>query len=53
MKLQKKEDQSMDSSFPLRRGGGVKIVLGSRGRELGGRGEGKKGGQDQVWEETG
>jgi hypothetical protein len=31
MKLKKKEDQSMDASILLRRG--IKIIMGSRGRE--------------------
>jgi hypothetical protein len=49
MKLKKKEDQSVDASFLLRRGN--KIITGGRGS--GGRGkkrggEGKCGGQNQV-----
>ena len=39
MKLNKKEGQSVDASIPLRRE--KKIIRGGRGRDLGGRGEGK------------
>jgi hypothetical protein len=42
MKLNKKEGQSMDASIPLRKG--IKIITGSRGRALGGRGKGGKRG---------
>ena len=54
MKLKKKEDQSVDASVLLRRGN--KIITGGRGWEglrRNGAGRGKRGGQDQVWEETG
>jgi hypothetical protein len=54
MKLKKKEDQSVDASVLLRRGN--KVITGGRGWEGLGRkrrGEGRKGGQDQVWEEMG
>jgi hypothetical protein len=54
MTSKKKEDQSVDASVPLRRWN--KIIMG--GREWEGLrrkkvGGGGKGGQDQVWEETG
>jgi hypothetical protein len=48
MKLNEKENQSVDASIPLRRWN--KIIRGGRGRGLGGIGEGT--GKDQVWEET-
>jgi hypothetical protein len=51
MKLDKKEDQSVDASILLRRRNKI-ITGGGRGgleRERGGGGE---RGQDQVWEET-
>ena len=55
MKVKKKKDQSVYASVLLRKGN--KIIMGGRGWEgLGrkrGRGEGKKRGQDQVWEEMG
>ena len=53
MKLKKKEDKSVDVSVLLRRV--RKIITGGRGREGSGREirRGKRGGQDQVWEEMG
>jgi hypothetical protein len=54
MKLNKKQGQSVDASISLRRRNN--IFMGCRGMEgpewKRGR-EGKKGGQDQVWEEKG
>jgi hypothetical protein len=42
MELKKKEEQSVDASDPLRREN--KIITGSRGgKDLGGRGRGRKG----------
>ena len=52
MKLRKKEDQSVDASILFRRGN--KIIMGDKGKDLGGREEGEeKRRQDQVWEEMG
>jgi hypothetical protein len=55
MKLNKKEDESVHASVPLRRGN--KMALGGKMREGPGQkmgGQGQKGveGQDQVWEKT-
>jgi hypothetical protein len=44
MKLKKKEDQSLDPSVLLR--GGNKVIMEDRGED-------KKDGQRQVWEEMG
>ena len=52
MKLRKKEDQSVDASILYRRCN--KIIMGDKGKDLGGREEGEeKRRQDQVWEEMG
>jgi hypothetical protein len=52
MKLRKKEDQSVDASILYRRWN--KIIMGDKGKDLGGREEGEeKRRQDQVWEEMG
>ena len=53
MKLKKKEDKSVGAFILLRRGN--KIIMGDRGRNISERerGEEGKGGQYQVWEETG
>jgi hypothetical protein len=52
MKFKKKEDQSVDALLLLRREN--KIIMRGRGREglQREKGDGGKGGQDQVWEET-
>jgi hypothetical protein len=55
MKFKEKEDQSVDALILLRRGDKI-ITKGGKERKEPGRKRGgrrKKGGQDQVWEETG
>jgi hypothetical protein len=54
MKLKKKKDQSVDASVLLRRRNKI-LIRGREWEELGSKGGegGKKGRQDQVWEEMG